>query len=166
MITAWVILAAVLAQRLGELVYARANTRRLLAKGGTEFGAGHYPLFALLHSAWLVVQALWLIFMGLENVIWPLVAVYGALQLFRAWILLSLGERWTTRVIVLPDAPLVRAGPYRFIRHPNYWLVCAEIAILPLIFGAWPLALTFSILNGALLFHRIRIENAALNQLR
>ncbi len=166
MIAAWIILAAVLAQRLGELVYARANTRRLLAKGGTEFGAGHYPLFALLHSAWLVVQALWLIFMGLENVIWPLVAVYGALQLLRAWILLSLGERWTTRVIVLPDAPLVRAGPYRFIRHPNYWLVCAEIAILPLIFGAWPLALAFSILNGALLFHRIRIENAALNQLR
>ncbi|HIM46899.1 MAG: hypothetical protein CFH39_00129 [Alphaproteobacteria bacterium MarineAlpha10_Bin2] len=166
MIAAWIILAAVLAQRLGELVYARANTRRLLAKGGTEFGAGHYPLFALLHSAWLVAQALWLIFMGLENVIWPLVAVYGALQLFRAWILLSLGERWTTRVIVLPDAPLVRAGPYRFIRHPNYWLVCAEIAILPLIFGAWPLALAFSILNGALLFHRIRIENAALNQLR
>jgi len=165
-IAAWIILAAVLAQRLGELVYARANTRRLLAKGGTEFGAGHYPLFALLHSAWLVAQALWLIFMGLENVIWPLVAVYGALQLFRAWILLSLGERWTTRVIVLPDAPLVRAGPYRFIRHPNYWLVCAEIAILPLIFGAWPLALAFSILNGALLFHRIRIENAALNQLR
>lgn len=166
MIAAWVILAAVLAQRLGELVYARANTRRLLAKGGTEFGAGHYPLFALLHSAWLMAQALWLIFMGLENVIWPLVAVYGALQLLRAWILLSLGERWTTRVIVLPDAPLVRAGPYRFIRHPNYWLVCAEIAILPLIFGAWPLALAFSILNGALLFHRIRIENAALNQLR
>ena len=166
MIAAWIILAAVLAQRLGELVYARANTRRLLAKGGTEFGAGHYPLFALLHSAWLVAQALWLIFMGLENVIWPLVAVYGALQLFRAWILLSLGERWTTRVIVLPDAPLVRAGPYRFIRHPNYCLVCAEIAILPLIFGAWPLALAFSILNGALLFHRIRIENAALNQLR
>ena len=166
MIAAWIILAAVLAQRLGELVYARANTRRLLAKGGTEFGAGHYPLFALLHSAWLVVQALWLIFMSLENVIWPLVAVYGALQLFRAWILLSLGERWTTRVIVLPDEPLVRAGPYRFIRHPNYWLVCAEIAILPLIFGAWPLALAFSILNGALLFHRIRIENAALNQLR
>ena len=166
MIAAWIILAAVLAQRLGELVYARANTRRLLAKGGTEFGAGHYPLFALLHSAWLVAQALWLIFMGLENVIWPLVAVYGALQLLRAWILLSLGERWTTRVIVLPDAPLVRAGPYRFIRHPNYWLVCAEIAILPLVFGAWPLALAFSILNGALLFHRIRIENAALNQLR
>jgi len=165
-IAAWIILAAVLAQRLGELVYARANTRRLLAKGGTEFGAGHYPLFALLHSAWLVAQALWLIFMGLENVIWPLIAVYGALQLLRAWILLSLGERWTTRVIVLPDAPLVRAGPYRFIRHPNYWLVCAEIAILPLIFGAWPLALAFSILNGALLFHRIRIENAALNQLR
>jgi len=162
--SAWMILGAVLAQRLGELVYARENTRRLLAKGGQEFGAGHYPLFALLHGAWLVALALWLIFVGLENVIWPLVAVYGALQLFRAWILISLGERWTTRVIILSDTPLVRAGPYRFISHPNYWLVCAEIAVLPLIFNAWPLALAFSVLNGTLLFHRIRVENDALGQ--
>ena len=166
MIAAWIIVAAVLAQRLGELVYARANTRRLLANGGQEFGARHYPLFALLHGAWLLAQALWLIFVGIENILWPLVAVYGALQILRVWILLSLGERWTTRVIVMPDAPLVRAGPYRFIRHPNYWLVCGEIAVLPLIFGAWPLALAFSLLNGALLFHRIRVENAALEQLR
>ena len=166
MSAAWIILVAVLAQRLGELVYAGRNTRRLLAKGGEEFGAGHYRLFALLHGAWLVAQALWLIFGGLENVVWPLVAVYGALQIFRAWILWSLGERWTTRVIVLPNVPLVRSGPYRFIDHPNYWLVCAEIAVLPFIFGAWPLALGFSVLNGALLIHRIRIENAALRQLR
>jgi methyltransferase len=113
-----------------------------------------------------LAQVLWLIFVGIENILWPLVAVYGALQILRVWILLSLGERWTTRVIVMPDAPLVRAGPYRFIRHPNYWLVCGEIAVLPLIFGAWPLALAFSLLNGALLFHRIRVENAALEQLR
>ncbi|MEE8172145.1 MAG: isoprenylcysteine carboxylmethyltransferase family protein [Alphaproteobacteria bacterium] len=166
MSAAWIILGAVLAQRLAELVYAGRNTRRLLAKGGREFGAGHYPLFALLHGTWLAAQALWLIFAGLENVVWPLVAVYGALQIFRAWILFSLGERWTTRVIVLPNAPLVRAGPYRFIKHPNYWLVCAEIAVLPLIFGAWPVALVFSFLNGALLFHRIPIENAALKRLQ
>jgi len=163
---AWIILGVVLAQRLGELVYARANPRRLLAKGSKEFGARHYPLFALLHGGWLVALALWLIFVGLENVIWPLVAVYGVLQLFRVWILISLGERWTTRIIVLPDAPLVRAGPYRFISHPNYWLVCAEIAVLPLIFNAWPLALVFSLLNGALLFYRIRVENDALRQLK
>ena len=163
---AWIILGAVVAQRLGELVYAGRNTRRLLARGGQEFGARHYPLFALLHGAWLAAMAVWLITVGVEEIVWPLLAVYGALQLFRAWILLSLGERWTTRIIVLPGAPLVRAGPYRFIRHPNYWLVCGEIAALPLIFGAWPLALAFSLLNGALLWHRIRVENAALQPFR
>ena len=162
MTIAWIILGAVLTQRLSELVYARANTRRLLAKGGQEFGARHYPLFTILHGAWLVALALWLAFVGLENVIWPLVVLYGALQLFRVWILIRLGQRWTTRVIILPDAPLVRAGPYRFCSHPNYWLVCAEIAVLPIIFNAWPLALAFSLLNGALLLHRIRIENDAL----
>ena len=96
------------------------------------------------------------------KIIWPLLIFYGVLQIFRAWILLSLGARWTTRIIVLKDAPLVRAGPYRYLKHPNYWLVCAEVTVLPLIFGAWPLALIFSALNGALLYHRIRVENAAL----
>jgi methyltransferase len=76
--------------------------------------------------------------------------------------LISLGERWTTRIIVLPGAPLVSVGPYRFLKHPNYWLVCGEVAVLPLIFGAWHMALAFSLLNAALLYHRIRVENAAL----
>jgi methyltransferase len=160
---AWIILGAVTAQRLAELLYAKRNTSRLLARGGREFGARHYRLFPLLHGAWLIALAVWLIAARGEEIIWPLLAVYGALQVFRAWILLSLGERWTTRIIVLPDTPLVRAGPYRFLKHPNYWLVCGEIAILPLAFGAWPLALAFSLLNGALLYHRIRVENAALD---
>ena len=162
MTAAWIILGAVVAQRLGELLYAGRNTRRLLARGGQEFGARHYPLFSLLHGGWLIALAIWLIVTGGEYIYWPLVAVYGALQCFRAWILISLGERWTTRIIVLPGAPLVSVGPYRFLKHPNYWLVCGEVAVLPLIFGAWHLALAFSLLNGALLYHRIRVENAAL----
>jgi len=161
-IAAWIILGAVTLQRLGELVYAKRNTRRLLARGGKEFGARHYPLFAVLHGSWLIALAAWLIFVPEYQIIWPMLIVYGVLQIFRAWVLLSLGARWTTRIIVLQDTPLVRAGPYRILKHPNYWLVCAEVAVLPLIFEAWPLALIFSALNGALLYHRIRVENAAL----
>lgn len=163
MTAAWIILGAVVLQRLGELLYAGRNTSRLRARGGREFGARHYPLFSILHGAWLITLALWLIVVNGVDIIWPLFTVYCALQVFRAWVLLSLKERWTTRIIVLPDAPLVRGGPYRFLKHPNYWLVCGEIAVLPLMFGAWPLALVFSLLNGALLYHRISVENAALD---
>ena len=89
-------------------------------------------------------------------------AAFLALQAARVWVLATLGRYWTTRIITLPDAPLVRRGPYRFVRHPNYLIVAAEIAVLPLVFGAWQIALVFSILNLLLLSHRIRRENAAL----
>jgi methyltransferase len=91
-------------------------------------------------------------------------ALYVLLQIARVWVLASLGSRWTTRIIVLLDAPLVKAGPYRFISHPNYAVVVAEIAVLPLVFGLWPIALIFSALNAAVLTVRIREENRALGR--
>jgi methyltransferase len=151
---------AVLAQRLAELWYARRNDARLLAAGGIEHGAGHYPLLVLLHGAWLL--ALWLLVPAGAPVDWWLLAAFGLAQLCRLWVLISLGRWWTTRVITLPGAPLVRRGPYRFLRHPNYLVVAAEIALLPLAFGAWRIALVFSLLNGLLLAWRIRVEDAAL----
>jgi methyltransferase len=96
-----------------------------------------------------------------EPVRWPAAAAFIALQPVRIWIIASLGGRWTTRILVPPERPPVRTGPYRWMRHPNYALVSAEIALLPLAFGAWTVALVFSVLNGALLAHRIRVENAA-----
>ena len=146
-------------QRLGELVLARRNTRVLMAKGAVEVGAGHYPVIILLHTAWLVALAIaiWQL-----PVNWPLVAVYAVLQVFRVWILATLGERWTTRIIILPNAPLVHNGPYRFLRHPNYLLVACEIACAPAIFGLWELAILFSVLNAGVLLLRIRTENRAL----
>ena len=93
---------------------------------------------------------------------WPLLALYAALQGVRYWVIRSLGGHWTTRIITVPGRPLVRSGPYRYFRHPNYAVVAGEIALLPLVFGAWEIALVFSLLNGLLLAHRIRIENAAL----
>ena len=93
---------------------------------------------------------------------WWLLGLFAALQVGRAWVIWSLGRLWTTRVITVPDEPLVQRGPYRFLRHPNYAVVAGEIAVLPLVFGAWEIAVVFSVLNAAMLWHRIAVEEAAL----
>jgi methyltransferase len=152
--------AAVAAERLALLAYARRNERRLKAEGGIEAGAGHYPLIVLLHGAWLA--ALWFLVPADAAVHWPLIVLFAGLQMARLWIVASLGRFWTTRVISVAGAPLVRRGPYRHLRHPNYLVVALEIAVLPLAFGAWELAAAFSAANAILLRHRIRIEDRAL----
>ncbi|MHA1537485.1 MAG: isoprenylcysteine carboxyl methyltransferase family protein [Alphaproteobacteria bacterium] len=159
----WVVLA-VAALRLIEIIHARRNAARLIADGGREVGAGHYPLFVLLHAGWLA--ALFIAVPGDADIVWPLVGVFSALQLGRLWVIATLGRYWTTRIITVEGAPLVRRGPFRFLRHPNYAIVACEIAVLPLAFGAWWIAGAFTILNAALLTHRIRIENAALQERR
>jgi len=159
-ILTFVILALVTLQRLGELWLSNRNTRRLLANGAQEVGASHYPLIVAVHAAWLI--ALWWLAPG-QPIAWPWLALYVLLQAARIWVLVSLGSRWTTRIIVLPDAPLVKAGPYRFVSHPNYVVVVAEIAVLPLVFGLWPVSLIFSALNAVVLAIRIRAENRALS---
>lgn len=156
---AWAIMAFVTLQRLSELVIARRNTARLLAGGAREVGAEHYPVMVALHTAWLAV--LWFTVAG-HSISLPLLAVFAVLQLMRVWVLATLGSRWTTRIIVTRDAPLVRRGPFRFVRHPNYMVVTAEIAVLPLTFGLVWVALLFSVLNAAMLTVRIRAENRAL----
>ena len=155
----WIVLA-VGVQRLAELALSRRNERRLIALGGIESGAGHYPILVLLHTAWLVSMPLTLPADGAVD--WRLIGLFAALQLGRYWAIASLGIHWTTRIIVIPGSALVLKGPYRFLRHPNYVIVAAEIAVLPLAFGAWTLTLGFSLLNGLVLAHRIRVENAAL----
>jgi len=156
-----VILALVTLQRLGELWLSNRNTRRLLAEGAREHAPGHYPLIIAVHVLWL--GALWFLAPSRPvDAFW--LALFLMLELMRLWVLLTLGRRWTTRIIVLPEAPLVRSGPYRFLNHPNYWVVIGEIAVLPLVFGLWPVALAFSLLNAALLAIRIREENRALGR--
>jgi methyltransferase len=154
-----VLLALVTAQRLGELVLARHNTIRLKAQGAYEVAPGHYPLIVILHAAWLG-GLWWLAWNQPLNLL--LAAVFVGIEGLRVWTLMSIGARWTTRIIILPGAPLVRRGPYRFIPHPNYTVVAAEILVLPLVFGLWSYALLFTVLNAAILFVRIRAENAAL----
>lgn len=155
-----VIVALVAAQRGAELLYGRRNEAALKRRGGVEIGRSHYPLFALLHAAWLA--SLPLLVPAGTPISWPFLALFLALQALRLWIMASLGPYWTTRVITLPRERLVRRGPYRFLRHPNYVVVAAEIAVLPLVFGAWRIALVFSLLNAALLAWRIRLEARAL----
>jgi methyltransferase len=153
------LLLFVTAQRLLELVHARRNTARLMARGAVEIAPGHYPLIVALHTAWLA--ALWWYGVG-EAVSSPWLAAYAVLQVLRVWILASLGDRWTTRIIILPGAELVKRGPYRVLRHPNYMLVVAEIAALPLAFHLPLVALVFSALNALVLTIRIRAEGQAL----
>jgi methyltransferase len=156
---ATIILVAVTLQRAAELVLARANTRQLLARGAREMAPGHYPFVVLLHAAWL--GALWIC--GRDQPIEPIAACgYGLLQLVRAWVILTLGRRWTTRIIVIPGEAPVTTGPYRFMSHPNYLVVAAELALLPLALGLPRLAFTFSLLNGLVLAVRIRAESRAL----
>lgn len=159
MILAIIILSLVTVQRVGELVLAQRNTRRLLARGAVESGAGHYPFIVALHGAWL--GGLWLLAWDRPLNLWLLVVFIG-LQAARIWVIATLGERWTTRIITLPGEPLVRRGPYRFVSHPNYLVVAAEILVLPLAFGLAWFAQIFGLLNIAMMAVRISSEAQAL----
>ncbi|MDR6664296.1 isoprenylcysteine carboxylmethyltransferase family protein [Rhizobium sp. 1399] len=153
------LLTFVTAQRLSELVIARRNTMALFARGGREIAPDHYPYMVALHTGWLA--GLWMLATGQPiQLFW--FGLFMLLQVLRLWVLTTLGERWTTRIIILPGAPLVEGGPYRFFKHPNYMIVIGEIAALPLALGMPLYALVFSLLNAAVLTVRIRAENAAL----
>jgi methyltransferase len=161
---AYAIILLVALQRLIELRYAERNTKALVARGGVEIGRTHYPLIVTLHAFWLLAVGLAL----REPVIiaWPWIGVFVLLQAARIWVIASLGPYWTTRIITLKDAPLVRRGPYKFVRHPNYLVVAAEIAALPLAFGEIWIAVVFSVLNATVLAWRIREEEVALSPRR
>ena len=157
---AYAIIALVVLQRAGELVLANRNTQRLKAQGGIEIGAEHYRYIVLLHMAWLLA-VLWLLPAPLV-IHWPWLALFAVLQAARVWVIASLGPYWTTRIISLPGVPLVKRGPYRFVRHPNYLVVAGEILALPLAFGEVAVAIVFSIANAAMLYWRIRQEETGL----
>jgi methyltransferase len=159
MTAAAILLLLVMAQRLGELVIAARHTKRLLAEGAYEVGADHYKWIVAVHMGWLGALVFWTWINGPQLSL-PWLVVYIALQAARVWTMMSLGRFWTTRIIVVPNAPLVRRGPYRFFKHPNYVVVVLEIAALPLVLGAWPVAVIFSVLNALVLRVRIKAEAA------
>jgi methyltransferase len=159
LIGAILILVFVTAERIAELWIAQRNTRRLKGAGGVEHAAGHYPFIIVLHALWLI--GLWVLAWDRPfNVGW--LGVFLVLQVLRAWIVSTLGKRFTTRIVTVPGEALVRRGPYRFMAHPNYVILVGEIAVLPLIFGLWRFAGVFSLLNAVALAIRIPAEDRAL----
>jgi methyltransferase len=167
--TALLVLAVSLValQRLLELWLSRRNGRILRTRGVFERGQGHYPLIVAMHVLWLLSTFVEGALRGPDfPAYWPLpLALFFLVQPLRYWAIFSLGENWNTKILVVPGAQLVRRGPYRYFKHPNYFVVVVEILTFPLIFGAWITALVFSVLNAILLSVRIRDENQALAEL-
>lgn len=159
------VIGLVVLERLVELFVTRRNRRCVLARGGIEVGSGHYPWMVALHTAFLIACPLevWLLARPFRPVLAAVMAlVLVASMGLRYWAIATLGERWNTRVIVIPGARAISGGPYRWLRHPNYVAVVAEVAALPLLHGAWLTASLFSIANAFLLRQRIRVEEEAL----
>jgi methyltransferase len=162
------LIALVTVERVAELVVSKRNLAWSRVRGGTEYGAGHYPAMVVLHTALLAgclieVAALHRPF--IPAVGWPMLAVVVAAQGLRWWCITTLGHRWNTRVVVIPGASRITGGPYRLIPHPNYVAVVIEGIALPLVHSAWLTAVVFTVLNAVLLRTRIRVENTALASL-
>lgn len=160
------LVVAVAAERLFELVLSHRNAARSFARGGLEVGRGHFGIMRLMHTAFLVACVLEVVLLHRTFVAWlgaPMLVLALAAQALRYWAIITLGDRWNVRVIVVPGEPAIRRGPYRWLRHPNYLAVVVELIALPLIHGAWLTALVFTCANALLLRVRIACENEALD---
>jgi methyltransferase len=154
----------ILLQRGLEELYSARNTARLIAEGGREAGRDYYPVVAITHLAW--IAAIFLLIPSTAAVLWPLLALYLLLQVARYWIIGTLGRYWTHRIITLESAPVVRRGPYRYLRHPNYVVTIAETFLLPLVFADAAVAVIFGCVWSAVLYYKIILEDAALAERR
>lgn len=165
MILFYCILAFVITQRLVEIFIAKRNEKLMLVKGAYEVGASHYPFMILLHVSFFISLILEVIyFKSAVTPYYVLLIIFFLVQLLRVWCLVSLGVFWNTKIIVLPGSNVVVKGPYSYIRHPNYLVVCLEIVVLPLMFQAYMTAICFTILNLIMLSIRIPIEERALKE--
>ena len=160
------LLPLVIVQRIGELRIARRNQKKLMGRGAVEVGSGHYPAIVALHTLWFVAMAAEIVILSRAiNPFWiGLLLILLSAQALRYWTIRTLGERWTTRVYVVPGEKPVTGGPFRYLRHPNYVAVVTELLVLPLMFSCYVTAVAFSLVNSALLIIRIRTEERAWNE--
>lgn len=161
----YLFILAVGLERLVELVVSRRNAQWSIAQGGKEFGRGHYPVMVAMHTLLLVscVVEVWTLHRPFIPWLgWPMLFIVMLSTVTRWWCATVLGKHWNPRVIVIPNAPLVRRGPYRWLHHPNYAAVVAEVVALPLVHSAWLTAIAFTTANALVLTVRIRTENEAL----
>jgi len=161
------VIAALAAERGVELAIAQRNAARAFAAGAIEAGQGHYPAMVVFHSAFLVACVIERVMRGHGAP--PAIAAIAVIaelfaQFLRYWVIFTLGPRWNTRIIVLPNAPPVTGGPFRFLRHPNYVAVAIEMIAVPMIGGAWITAIAFSVGNGILMMFRIPAEERAMGK--
>lgn len=160
-----IFIATIILLRIGELLLAQSNERWARTHGAVEYGAAHYPIMVALHASFLVALILEYAWRGPLPYHALLIISYAILVLLKVWVISSLGRFWNTKILRIPDAPLITGGPYRFMRHPNYVIVVCEIAVIPLAFSLWYTAIIFSILNAAMLYIRISEENRALRDI-
>lgn len=152
------------AARLFEIILAKSHEKILIEEGGIEVGADHYKWIVALHVSFfvsLIVEVLFRSGVNLKLATVPLI-LFLVIQVFRIWTIVSLGKYWNTKIIVLPGADLIKKGPYRWVKHPNYAIVALEIATFPLIFHAFVTSILFTLLNGAMMYVRIPVESQAL----
>ena len=157
-----IFISSVVLLRLAELYLAARNERWMRLNGAVEYSSGHYPLLVSLHLLFFLSLPAEYYGFGPHSAHTGLIALYVVLILLKGWTIASLGRFWNTRVLRIPGAPLVTKGPYRFVRHPNYIIVAAELLVIPLAFDLYATAIVFSILNAALLYVRVGVENRAL----
>ena len=151
-------------QRGLEELHSQRNTRALIAEGAVEAGRGYYPVVAVAHLAW--IASIFFLIPASAPVIWPLLLLFVLLQVARYWVIGTLGRYWTHRIITLPKAPVIRAGPYRWLRHPNYAVTLAETLLLPSVFGAFALGIIMTAVWAAVIRYKIELEDAALAERR
>jgi methyltransferase len=156
----YLIVALIALQRAAELVYSKRNIKRLVAAGGILTPEPVYPWIVAVHAGWLLALAFAI--PADAPVQQPFLLLYLGILAARLWVMASLGPFWATRIVTIPGAPLVRKGPYKLVRHPNYVVVAAEILVAPLIFNAWIIAIVFSVLNAGVLYLRIEREDSVL----
>jgi methyltransferase len=162
----WPQIAALLllVQRGLEELYSARNTRKLLAEGGHEEGRDYYPVVAVTHLGW--IASIFFLIPPDAPISWLALVLYGVLQVARYWVIGTLGPYWTHRIITLPDAPVVRRGPYAWVQHPNYMVTIAETLLLPIVFGAAALGAIMTAIWSAVLYYKIVLEDAALAKRR
>lgn len=158
-----IFISAIIVLRIVELFVARSNEKWIRAQGGVEYGVAHYPYMVALHTLFFLALLVEYYFRYPVAYSSVLIIIYGLLLLLKLWVVASLGKYWNTKILRIPGLQLVNKGPYRYVKHPNYIIVVAEIALIPLCFHLYFTAITFSILNAAMLYVRISVENKALN---
>jgi methyltransferase len=154
----------VLLQRVAEEIYSARNTRALRAAGAREAGRSYYPVVATTHLAW--IASIFFLIPSNATVSYVLAALYVALQAIRYWVIASLGKFWTHRIFTLEGAPIIRHGPYLYVRHPNYAVTIAETFLLPAVFGAIALGMIMGAIWAAVLAYKIELEDDALSSRR